>query len=50
MHMEKSERQKWNDITSCRSPLAPGKYVVQSRRRDQDGGYNIYSEYIAHIT
>ena len=21
----KSERQKWNDITSCMSPLAPGK-------------------------
>ena len=37
IHMEKSEQQKWKDITSCRSLFAPGKW-----RRDQDGGYNQY--------
>ena len=34
IHMEKSERQKWKDITSCKSPAVGSREVVQSRRRD----------------
>ena len=40
IHMEKFERQKWDDMTSCRSPtvVVPSLQGVQLEK-DQDGGY-----------
>ena len=45
IHMENFERQKWNNMTSCRSPFSPGSTVVEN---DQDGGYNVLGELIFH--
>ena len=36
---EKFERQKWNDMTSCRSPTIGVPSLQGVVEKDQDGGY-----------